>query len=143
MTSKSRPQLLLADRDGDVPHAHSHYARRWRLVLNFTLTCLLLWFWYLHIWQPSLVTNASTPRIPLKDVPSRLQSFQDCSIEQLYIDTDLDFLSTASPIALSEFVLRRDRLAQALVDDGLDAFIVEPGYTFQYFANVGHCIHFV
>jgi Xaa-Pro aminopeptidase len=37
---------------------------------------------------------------------------------------------------LSEFVQRRDNVAKALVEDGIDAFIVEPGYTFQYYANV-------
>jgi Xaa-Pro aminopeptidase len=33
-------------------------------------------------------------------------------------------------------VERRDNLAAALVQDGIDAFIVEPGYTFQYYANI-------
>jgi Xaa-Pro aminopeptidase len=45
-------------------------------------------------------------------------------------------LDSASPLPLSEFVQRRDNLAKALVEDGIDAFIVEPGYTFQYYANV-------
>ena len=31
---------------------------------------------------------------------------------------------------------RRQRLAAALLADRIDAFIVEPGYTFQYYANV-------
>jgi hypothetical protein len=45
-------------------------------------------------------------------------------------------LNSASPLPLSEFVQRRDNLAKALVEDGVDAFVVEPGYTFQYYANV-------
>ena len=31
---------------------------------------------------------------------------------------------------------RRQRLAEALVKEGVDAFVVEPGYTFQYYANI-------
>lgn len=34
------------------------------------------------------------------------------------------------------FASRRTRLATALVADDVDAFIVEPGYTFTYYANV-------
>ena len=37
---------------------------------------------------------------------------------------------------MEEFVQRRNRLAEALVADRVDAFIVEPGYTFQYHANI-------
>lgn len=50
--------------------------------------------------------------------------------------TGLHFLDNAHPLPLEEFVERRDRLAQALVADGIDAFAVEPGYTFKYYANV-------
>lgn len=32
--------------------------------------------------------------------------------------------------------MRRNNLAIALAADGVDAFIVEPGYTFQYYANI-------
>ena len=76
------------------------------------------------------------PRLPLKDVSSRLRTFQYCSINNIFADTNLDFLSTAYPPPLSEFISRRDRLAEALVVDGLDAFLVEPGYTFSYYGNV-------
>lgn len=37
---------------------------------------------------------------------------------------------------VDEYIERRQRLAVALDEDGIDAFIVEPGYTFQYYANV-------
>jgi Xaa-Pro aminopeptidase len=37
---------------------------------------------------------------------------------------------------VDEFVQRRNNLAKALVADNVDAFIVEPGYTFQYYANI-------
>lgn len=35
-----------------------------------------------------------------------------------------------------EYVLRRNNLAKALVAEDMDAFVVEPGYTFSYYANV-------
>lgn len=37
---------------------------------------------------------------------------------------------------MREFVERRRLLAEALFADGIDAFIIEPGYTFQYYANI-------
>jgi len=37
---------------------------------------------------------------------------------------------------MHEFVDRRNRLAQALYGEGLDAFVVGPGHTFSYYANV-------
>jgi Xaa-Pro aminopeptidase len=45
-------------------------------------------------------------------------------------------LESASPLPSEEFEQRRDNLAKALVADQVDAFIVEPGYTFQYYANI-------
>ena len=66
---------------------------------------------------------------------NKLARFQSCSISNI-LSTGLPFLSSASPIAFDEFVNRRQRLATALHVDGVDAYIVEPGYTFQYYANV-------
>lgn len=37
---------------------------------------------------------------------------------------------------MDEFVQRRNNLAKALIAVQVDAFIVEPGYTFQYYANI-------
>ncbi|KAJ5725003.1 uncharacterized protein N7483_006360 [Penicillium malachiteum] len=62
-------------------------------------------------------------------------SFQQCAIEN-FLDTGLPFLNGVVPIQVSEYTERRDRLAEALVAEGVDAFVVEPGYTFKYFANV-------
>lgn len=66
---------------------------------------------------------------------SKLEAFQQCSVDNL-LGTGLYFLDSASPIAVADFQERRDRLANALVADGVDAFVVEPGYTFKYYANV-------
>lgn len=54
---------------------------------------------------------------------------QQCAIDNL--QKDLYFLEPAKPITADEFVSRRDRLAQALAASGMDAFVLEPGYTFQ------------
>lgn len=65
---------------------------------------------------------------------NRLRDFQNCAIDNL-LETGLPFMNVA-PIAVSDFEERRDRLAQALVAEGADAFVVEPGYTFKYYGNV-------
>ncbi|KAN0098184.1 Creatinase/aminopeptidase [Hyaloscypha variabilis] len=67
--------------------------------------------------------------------PQTIAEFQKCSIKN-FLDTGLPFLSSASPLPISEFVSRRNSLAKALLQDGMDAFIVEPGYTFKYYANI-------
>jgi hypothetical protein len=63
------------------------------------------------------------------------RGLQKCAIDNL-LGTGLHFLDNASPIALADFEERRDRLANALVADEVDAFVVEPGYTFKYYGNV-------
>lgn len=66
---------------------------------------------------------------------SKKARFQKCSIDT-YRATGLEFLKAAERPPLEEYVLRRNNLAKALVADGVDAFVVEPGYTFSYYANV-------
>lgn len=61
--------------------------------------------------------------------------FQNCSIKN-FLNTGLPFLESASPLPVDEFERRRGNLAKALVADQVDAFIAEPGYTFQYYANI-------
>lgn len=65
----------------------------------------------------------------------RLAEFERCAVNNL-LDTGLPFLEHVSPIDVLEFEDRRDRLAQALVAEDADAFVVEPGYTFKYYGNV-------
>ncbi|KAK0101455.1 hypothetical protein ONS95_006627 [Cadophora gregata] len=64
-----------------------------------------------------------------------IEEFQKCSVDK-FLSTGLPFLDSASPLPISEYVERRDNLASALVADGVDAFLVEPGYTLQYYANI-------
>lgn len=72
---------------------------------------------------------------PHLDVSSRVTEtsvvdrVQKCAIDNL--QKDLYFLEPAKPITAEEFVSRHDRLAQALVASDMDAFVLEPGYTFQ------------
>jgi Xaa-Pro aminopeptidase len=40
------------------------------------------------------------------------------------------------PISTSEFIARRNTLGKALYAEGLDAFVLEPGYTSQYYGNI-------
>ncbi|GAD95216.1 xaa-pro dipeptidase, putative [Paecilomyces variotii No. 5] len=81
-------------------------------------------------------TRVSIDQSALKPLSSPdLESFQQCSIKNLF-DTDLYFLKDVGPVSFSEYQSRRDRLANALVEDGADAFLIEPGYTFKYYANV-------
>ncbi|EED22917.1 xaa-pro dipeptidase app, putative [Talaromyces stipitatus ATCC 10500] len=67
--------------------------------------------------------------------PPSLQSFQECSIRNM-LSTGLYFLEDVSPPTVENFESRRNRLAHALVADGVDAFVLEPGYTFKYYANI-------
>ncbi|ETN36394.1 uncharacterized protein HMPREF1541_08671 [Cyphellophora europaea CBS 101466] len=78
----------------------------------------------------SISFDASTKKFSDADIAK----VQKCSIDNLHMD--LSFLEDATPIKAEEFIHRRDRLAQALHTDGVDAFVLEPGYTFQYYGNV-------
>lgn len=66
---------------------------------------------------------------------SKESTFRKCSIDN-YLDTGLPFLKTAERPSLAEYVLRRNNLANALVAEGVDAFVVEPGFTSTYYANL-------
>ncbi|KAK1961714.1 metallopeptidase family M24 [Colletotrichum sublineola] len=59
---------------------------------------------------------------------------RECAIRNLH--SDLSFLDSAVPITVEEFLARRDRLARALAASKVDAFVLEPGYTFQYYGNI-------
>ncbi|KAI0095868.1 Prolidase/Aminopeptidase P-like protein [Daldinia grandis] len=85
-------------------------------ILLFNVACLL------RIW--TLQNVKSGPDIA---------QVQRCAIDNL--QADLSFLDGASPISRFEFIERRDRLARALVASDVNAFVLEPGYTLQYYGN--------
>lgn len=66
---------------------------------------------------------------------TKKEKFKSCSIDT-YRATGLEFLDTAERPPVDEYVLRRNNLARALAVEEVDAFMVEPGYTFSYYANI-------
>ncbi|PCG90428.1 Creatinase [Penicillium occitanis (nom. inval.)] len=72
---------------------------------------------------------------PFLNETSNLQKFQECSIRNM-LSTGLYFLEGVTPPTIEHFESRRNRLAHALIADGADAFVLEPGYTFKYYANI-------
>jgi Xaa-Pro aminopeptidase len=65
---------------------------------------------------------------------SHVDRIQQCSIKNFH--GDLSFLDHVEPITSTEFIQRRDNLAKALYLERVDAFVLEPGYTFQYYGNI-------
>jgi hypothetical protein len=58
-----------------------------------------------------------------------IRRVKECAIGN--VKGDLSFLDNAKPIEGDEFLQRRDRLAEALDENGVDGFVLEPGYTSQ------------
>jgi hypothetical protein len=77
------------------------------------------------IWLLRTTHAVNKPITNLKDILT-------CATNNFH--ADLSFLDTAKPIHRDEFFERRDRLAQALIASDADAFVLEPGFTFQYVA---------
>lgn len=125
--TEERQRLLLYVRD-DIDGVEKTAIQRRRLLnrlltLSGILTLLLLSL----IW----ISNSSGGIAPAAVDVAKVQQ---CAIDALH--EDLSFLDSAVPIAADEFLVRRDRLAKALVASGADAFVLEPGYTFQYYGNI-------
>jgi len=83
----------------------------------------------LHNKSPNPIAQTGSSSTSVAD------NFLSCSIKN-FEETGYPFLDGVHPITTDEFVSRRQRLAQALISDGADAFAVEPGYTFSYYANI-------
>jgi Xaa-Pro aminopeptidase len=73
------------------------------------------------------VVNTST-------IPPNLKKFLDCSIDN-YRSTGFPFLKWAEPLSTEAFVQRRNKVAEALYSQGLDAFVAETEYPMRYYAN--------
>ena len=58
-----------------------------------------------------------------------IAAVQECAIRNHR--SVLSYLDNANPVEADEFLERRDRLAQALAENDVDAYVLEPGYTFQ------------
>jgi len=95
--------------------------RSYRLVLALGLILLIsLSIFRSDSWRVYCPRLSSKPDVA---------AVQQCAIDNLR--SDLSFLDKAKPIEADEFLERRDRLARALAINGVDAFVLEPGYTFQ------------
>ena len=105
------------------------------ILLLICIGTIYIW-WVLLTGRSTSTTYSNVESWPQKTRSDRLRGNLDCAIRTLKEETNLDFLQTANPLNVSDFVERRNRLAQALDEEGLDAFAVEPGYTFSYYANV-------
>ncbi|KAF2657388.1 peptidase M24 [Lophiostoma macrostomum CBS 122681] len=112
------------------PEFHGHCLSSQRRVSTRSVAGLAVGL-LLLAWHFSILPRC----LPEAHVLSRKSRFQKCSIEN-YLATNLTFLQTAERPPLEEYILRRDNLAKALVADSVDAFVVEPGYTFSYYANI-------
>ncbi len=84
--------------------------------------------------QAQLVTQSTKYCSTEHSYKPDISRVQQCTINNLH--KDLSFLDDTIAITAQEFIHRRDRLAAALVQARVDAFCVEPGYTFQYYANI-------
>ncbi|TVY25886.1 putative peptidase [Lachnellula hyalina] len=106
------------------------FQRRVKLCLAIAVLSVSAWFLARSKYNYTLEIHA----VPWSQ-PHSINQFQQCSITN-FLSTGLPFLKSAAPLPVEEYVQRRNNLAKALVADNVDAFIVEPGYTFQYYANI-------
>ncbi|KAI6081775.1 Prolidase/Aminopeptidase P-like protein [Hypoxylon rubiginosum] len=104
---------------------------RTRRPSRLSRSCIIL---AISLFLFSFMLPSRTSFFQNQEHKSNIAKVQKCAIENL--KSDLSFLDAASPIEEYEFLDRRDRLARALVASEADAFILEPGYTFQYYGNI-------
>jgi hypothetical protein len=97
------------------------------LAAALSIVFLFSFFGY-HFSNPSFFSSFSCHHAAASH-ESKVAKAQQCAIDNLKADTW--FLDNAVPIKSEEFLERRDRLAKALAINGVDAFVLEPGYTFQ------------
>ena len=104
--------------------------RKYFLLIAAAISCFLIFFSNVLpacLQQNGRASAQEDHTILHESTPSsRLDDFRTCSIENFQA-TRFPFLDGVHPIAHDEFVARRQRLAQALISDGADAFAVEPG----------------
>jgi len=119
----------------DATPKHTRTPRKYFLLITATIFCFLIFFsnalpacLQQTGWRPSQQDNSILHE---SKASSRLDDFRTCSIKN-FESTEFPFLHGVQPIARDEFVARRQRLAEALLSDGADAFAVEPGKSRRY-----------
>lgn len=113
-------------------HVHDSFRRQCLLARSGRIKVVWLTITFsfaLMVQYISTSANQSQDR-PVSDIAA----VQKCTISNLR--KHQDFLHGVVPIEVKEFHQRRDRLAAALYDSGVDAYVLEPGYTFQYYGNI-------
>jgi hypothetical protein len=128
---KSSSEALLPVLETQEPAPkHTQAPKKYFLLIAAAICCFLIFF------SDALPACLQRPgQLPAQvdhtilresTASSRLDDFRTCSIKN-FEATKFPFLDGVQPIARDEFVARRQRLAQALLSDGADAFAVEPG----------------
>ena len=119
----------------DPAPKYTRTPRKYCLLIAAVISCFLIFF--SNVLPACLQQNGRTSlqgdHAALREptASSRLDTFRSCSIKNFQA-TRFPFLDGVQPIARNEFVARRQRLAQALLSDGADAFAVEPGMLRRY-----------
>lgn len=111
--------------EGIPPRSGPRVSSRSRIGIMVATILAVLWLVWPHL---------DVPVSPQRTHLSVVDKVQTCAIGNLH--KDLYFLDPAKPITTEEFISRHDRLAKALAASDLDAFVLEPGYTFQYYGNI-------
>jgi hypothetical protein len=106
--------------EGIPPRSGPRVSSRSRIGIMVATILATLWLVWPHF---------EVPVSPQRSQLSVVDKVQKCAIDNLH--KDLYFLDPAKPITTEEFISRHDRLAKALAASDLDAFVLEPGYTFQ------------
>lgn len=125
---KSSSEALLPVLETPGPASkHTRTPRKYFLLIAAAITCFLIFFSNVLPACLQSIRHQEDHTIQHESTSSsRLDDFRACSIENFQA-THFPFLDGVQPIARDEFVVRRQRLAQALLSDGADAFAVEPG----------------
>jgi hypothetical protein len=130
LVEKSSTEALLPMLETQQPPGQQRQKPTRRLLLlAVALSCSLLFFsnaLFTCLRQTGHVSSRLAQTKHGLKGSSRLEDFRTCSIKN-FEATGLPFLDGVQPICHDEFVSRRQRLAQALLSDGADAFVVEPG----------------
>jgi len=106
-------------------HLGAHGWKTWKsfLFIIIFLSLGLLQLCYLSLWRVNAETIQSLQTAPL----SRFAQFIHCSTDALNKSSVYEPL--VEDIPLEEYIERTNRMASALYDEDLDAFIAEPGFT--------------
>jgi hypothetical protein len=124
---KPSPEALLPLLETPRPAGlKSQRPKRYLLLTAAAISCCLLLFSSTSPACLRQIGRGTTQHDHTTSHASTVSDFRSCSIQNFQA-TQFPFLEGVRPITHDEFVARRQRLAQALLSDGANAFVVEPG----------------